>query len=317
PFAEALAEHARSTVSDDLRADLGIGAAPLARLVPMVRERLADIPEPVALQPDEERVRLLDAVTQCLLAIAARAPTVLVLDDLHWADLGTVTLLRYAARFAQRGRLLVLGAYRDVEVGRQHPMTDALAMLPREASYEQLRLSGLDCTTVRELLETVVDQEMPEVLVGTITRETSGNPFFIREVLLHLVETRTLVRESGRWTARTPIAEMRLPDTVRQVIERRLGRLSDAARRLLDVAAGFTQTVHFEVARRIAGMEESQALDALDEALGAQLLAPTADPDRFAFAHALVRHTLYAAQSPPRQVRLHRHIAEAMELVYG
>src|SRR5262249_44397486 len=74
PFAEALAEDARSSVSDDLRADLGIGAAPLARLVPMVRERLADIPEPVALQPDEERVRLLDAVTQCLLAIAARAP---------------------------------------------------------------------------------------------------------------------------------------------------------------------------------------------------------------------------------------------------
>src|SRR5262249_13672571 len=151
------------------------------------------LPEPVALQPDEERVRLLDAVTQWLLATAARTPTVLVLDDLHWADPGTVTLLRYVARFAPRGRLLVLGAYRDVEVDRQHPLADTLGVLPRETGYEQLGLCGLDAAAVRELLEAVSDQDVPQPLVDTIVRETSGNPFFIREVLLHLVETGTLV----------------------------------------------------------------------------------------------------------------------------
>jgi class 3 adenylate cyclase/tetratricopeptide (TPR) repeat protein len=317
PFAEALAEYARIVAPDALHADLRLGAAPLARLVPVLRERLPDIPEPVGLQPEEERVRLLDAVTQCLLAVAARTPMVLVLDDLHWADQGTVSLLRHVARFAPRGRLLVLGAYRDVEVDGAHPLADALGVLPRETTYEQLGLAGLDAAAVRELLEAVADQEVPQPLVDTITRETSGNPFFIREVLRHLVETGTLVREGGRWTARTAIEEMRLPDTVRQVIERRLGRLSDAARRLLEVAAAFTETVHFAVARRVAGLEEARALDALDEALGAQLLTPTVDPDRFDFAHALVRHTLYGAQSPPRQVRLHRQIAEAMEHIYG
>src|SRR5262249_15364947 len=120
PFAEALGEYARAAVAETLRAELGASGPPLARLVPVLRERIQDRPEPVALPPDEERTRLIDAVTQFLLALAVRTPTVLVLDDLHWADAGTVALLRHVARFAPRGRLLVVGAYRDVEVGRAH-----------------------------------------------------------------------------------------------------------------------------------------------------------------------------------------------------
>src|SRR5262249_1346008 len=123
------------------------------RLVPALKERLPDLPEPVPLQPDEERTRLIDAVTQFLLAVAARTPTVLVLDDLHWSDPGTVALLRHVARFAPRGRLLVLGAYRDVEVDREHPLVDALGTLPRETSYDQLALTGLDVAAGREAPE--------------------------------------------------------------------------------------------------------------------------------------------------------------------
>src|SRR5262245_23241826 len=120
PFAEALTEYARRAPVEALRGDLGVGAAALTRIVPELRERLPELTEPVALQPEEERVRLLDAVVQNLLAIAARAPTVVLVDDLHWADHGTVAMLRHVARFARRGRLLVLGAYRDVEIDDQH-----------------------------------------------------------------------------------------------------------------------------------------------------------------------------------------------------
>jgi hypothetical protein len=203
PFVEALAEHARTADPDALRADLGAGAAPLARLVPALRERLPDIPEPVALQPDEERVRLLDAVTQFLIALAARAPLVLVLDDLHWADTATVTLLRHVARFAARNRWLLLGAYRDVEVTAQQPLADALGALPRETTYEHLGLAGLGSTEVEELLEAVADQKVPDALVAAITAETSGNPFFIREVLLHLVEEGKIVRRGCSPTSAT------------------------------------------------------------------------------------------------------------------
>src|SRR5262249_19178896 len=145
----------------------------------------------------------------------------------------------------------------------------------------------------------------------------SGNPFFIREVLLHLVEEGTMVREGDRWSAALAVGAMRIPDTVRQVIARRLGRLGAPSRRLLDVAALFTETVRFGIAAHAAELEESAGLDALDEVLAAQLLRSTSDPHAYEFTHALVRHTLYGTLNPPRRVRLHRQIAEAMERAYG
>ena len=196
PFAEALTEYARRAPAETLRADLGLGAAPLTRLVPELRERLPDLPEPVALQPDEERVRLLDAVVQWLLALAARAPTVVVLDDLHWADHGTVAMLRHVARFARRGRLLVLGAYRDVEIDGQHPLRDALGALPRETSYEQIALAGLDPAAVQELLAT---DRRPEGASGTGHRDHRRRPAAIRSSFARCC---CIWSKRGRWCVR-------------------------------------------------------------------------------------------------------------------
>src|SRR5262249_23118298 len=234
PFAEALTEYALRATPETLRADLGLGTPALTRLGPELRERLPDLPGPGTLPPGGERGRRPDAVVQWLVALAARAPTLVVLDDLHWADHGTVAMLRHVARFAPRGRLLVLGAYRAVEIDGQHPLRDALGALPRETSYEQIALAGPDPAAVQELLTTGADEKAPPALVTAITRETSGNPFFIHEVLLHLVEEGTLVREGGRWNATVDVDAMRIPDTVRRVIARRLGRLGEAARRLMD-----------------------------------------------------------------------------------
>jgi class 3 adenylate cyclase len=317
PFAEALGEFVRTATEETLRGVLGPEAAPLSKLVPALRARVPELPEPVALEPYEERVRLLDTVTQFLLALAARVPTLLVLDDLHWADPGTVALLRHVARFAPRGRLLVLGAYRDVEVDREHPLVEVLGTLPRETSYDQLALAGLDLAAVRTLLESLTDADVPEAWTTTLARETRGNPFFLREVVLHLAEEGALGREGGAWRTVADLDGSGLPETVRQVIERRLGRLSSSAVALLRVAAAFTGSAPFDIARRVAGVAESAALDALDEALAAQLLVATADPQAYDFPHALVRHTLYDALSPARQVRLHREIAEAMEALGG
>ena len=149
PFVEAIAGYAKDADPDALRADLGYGAPPVARLVPSLHERIPDIGEPVPLNPDEERFRLLDAVSQLVIATSARAPVVLVLDDLHWADGGTIAMLRHVARFLPGQRTLVLGAYRDVELDRQHPLADALASLRSEAEYERILVKGLDEGEVR------------------------------------------------------------------------------------------------------------------------------------------------------------------------
>src|SRR5205085_9273665 len=121
PFADALGAHVGTADPGQLRDELGASAAPLAQLVPAVRHALPDVGEPAPVQPDEERFRLLDSVAQFLGACSRRAPVVLCLDDLQWADKGSVAMLRHVARTAGQGRLLILGAYRHDEVGRDHP----------------------------------------------------------------------------------------------------------------------------------------------------------------------------------------------------
>src|SRR5262245_21222694 len=144
PFVEAIETYARAVTPEELRRDLGQGAPPLARLVPSLREQLPAISEPIPLHADEERFRLLDAVSQFLIAASERAPVLLVLDDLHWADRDTIAMLRHVARAVPQHRMLLLGLYRDVELDRQPPLADAMGVIRREAPYEPLYLKGRD-----------------------------------------------------------------------------------------------------------------------------------------------------------------------------
>jgi class 3 adenylate cyclase/tetratricopeptide (TPR) repeat protein len=314
PFGEAIERYARDADVDELREDLGTGAGPIARLVPALREPLGDLPEPETLKPDEERFRLLDAVAQFLHRACVRAPLVLFLDDLHWADQGTITMMRHVARGSAAHRLLVLGAYRDVELDRQHPLADALSALRREVEYERILLKGLDADEVGTLLSTLAEQDVNAALVQAISEETDGNPFFIREVLAHLVEDGKLYREDGQWkSTATTIADLGIPEGVRQVITRRLSRLSADANKIMTAASAFNGGFNFVTLSLVTGLDEGATLDAIDEALDAQLLRPTGQLDHYDFMHALIRHTLYSEMNPSRQVRLHRQIAEAYE----
>ncbi len=315
PFAEAIATYARDAEPDTLRDDLGFGAAPIMRVVAAVRERLPDVPEPTPLQPDEERFRLLDAVSQFLIAVAARSPLVLVLDDLHWADKGTLAMLRHVARFAPQHRLLLLGTYRDVELDAQHPLTEALGAVYRETTCERIALKGLAASEVEQLVaDSDVPTEIRDTVAGTLSAATSGNPFFVREVLHHLAEERQFAREPNDPSA---IAKVGIPDSVRQVLNRRVRRLPAETGRLLTVGAVFAGPFHLGVAAQVAGLDEAAALNALDTALRAQLVRPADSAERYDFTHALIRETLCSELSPSRQVRLHRQIAQAMEQTYG
>jgi class 3 adenylate cyclase len=318
PFGDAIGEYVRAVEPAALRDSLGSGAGVIARIVPTIGEIITGLDEPAPLQPDEERFRLLDAVAQFLIAISSRAPVLLVLDDMHWADRGTITMLSHVARFISKHSMLILGAYRDVDLDRQHPLADALSALRRETEYERILLKGLEPGEVGTLISTIGEQEANPALVQAISDETEGNPFFIREVLLHLVEDGKLYREGGEWrsTAQS-IADLGIPEGVRQVISRRLSRLSATANKLLTAASGFDGAFRFDIAAEAAGLEEAEGLDALDEALDAQVVRPTGEPDAYAFTHALIRSTLYTEMNPSRQVRLHRHIAESMERVFG
>jgi class 3 adenylate cyclase len=314
PFAEALDAYVTMASPDQLRADLSTAGGVLAQLVPALRTVLPDLPEAVPLPPDEERFRLFEAATEFLLRCSERRPLLLCLDDLHWADKGSVGMLRHLARQVVRRRVLVAGTYRDAEVGDGHPLADALGAFPRETTFEKIRLEGLGAEATAALLGAFGDQEVEDRVGAAWSKETAGNPFFIAELARYLTEEGLLYRAAdGRWTTDRPLAELPLPDSVRDVVARRMARLGDGARKLLSVASAFEGPFRFEVVASVADLSEDDALDAVDEALAARALDPAGPTDTYLFHHALIRHTLYEQLSPSRTVRLHRRVAEALE----
>jgi hypothetical protein len=268
--------------------------------------------EPLPVTRDVETARLHDAVGQMLGRLAGSSPVALVVEDLHWADEATVGLLRALARVATRTRLVVIGTYRETDLDRRHPFANALPLLQREAEPTRIVLDGLGPEDVHTLLERLSGQEVPLDFAALLATETEGNPFFLRETLLHLVEEGRLRVENGVWVA-DGAGNLGIPAGVRDVIGRRLSRLSPDANRLLGAGALFEVSFPLAVAAAVTDIDEDRALDAIDEALDARVVAATDEFDRYAFTHALFRHTLVEELNPSRQVRMHRAIAEAIE----
>ena len=316
PFVEAL----RHYVSCAAEHRLGRYAGDLTRLLPELPDLVAGLPEPLRSDPETERYRLFDALVGWLSAVSTEAPVLLVLDDLHWAAKPTLLLLRHVLRSAEPLRLLVVGTYRDSEVGRGHPLSDLLAELRRDGEVERLAISGLDAAGVTAFVEAAaghsLDDEEAQELPRLVWRETEGHPFFVAEVLRHLSESRAIEQQDGRWVLRSDLGELRIPEGVRDVVGRRLSLLAESTNQLLSVAAVVGLEFEPAVVERAGGVGEDELLAALDEATAARLLIEVSGT-RYRFGHALVRATLYDELSGARRVALHRRVAQAIESVHG
>jgi predicted ATPase len=183
--------------------------------------------------PQSERYRLFEAVDLFLAAASRAAPVLVLLDDLHWADAPSLALLRHLARSPRPAALLLVGTYRETELARTHPLAELLADLRRQPRVERVLLRGLSEAELGSLVAARAEHEAPSGFVSALYAETEGNPFFAEEVLRHLVEAGVLRREGGRWTADRPLAELGLPQGVREVVGRRLARFSELANQTL------------------------------------------------------------------------------------
>lgn len=316
PFVEALEELVRS-VSDP--ALLGRHAGELARLAPDIAQQVPGLAVPLQSDPETERYRLFDAVVAWLAALSARDPVLLVLDDLHWAEKPTLLLLRHLVRSPEPMGLLVVGTYRDTDLDRSHPLAEVLADLRREHGVERLALAGLDVAGIAELMTNAAGDRMDlraEELAQLLWSETEGNAFFVQEILLSLVESGRLVQRDGVWTTDLELGELGIPEGVREVVGRRLSRLSDTVNAVLSVASVVGRAVDVDVLLAVSGLGDNAVLDALDEASAAALLRERAS-GTYEFAHALVRSTLYDELSATRRARRHRQIGEFLETQGG
>ena len=290
----------------------------LGRIVPELARRAPDAPRPTDTDPDTERLLLFEAVVDILQRTAEPQPLVALVDDAHWADSGSVNLLRHVvSHLDPDAHILVLVTYRDTDIDRSHPLSGALADLYRAAGAERISLRGLDESGMRAFLEAAGGTPLESAgieLARRLAAETDGNPFFVTEVLRHLVETGALVQVDGVWVGTVAPGEAGLPEGVRDVVGQRLSRLSDETNELLRTAAVFGREFDVGLVAAASQVDEDVAFDRLDEAVAVQLVDEIEGiPGRLSFAHALVRQTLLEELSTNKRVRLHRKIAELLD----
>jgi len=320
PFAEALRHYIAVTSPEQLRAEVGPLGGELVRIVPEIAARVPGLKEPMRGDADTERFRLFDSVTDVLSEMSAVRPVVLVLDDLHWADKPTLLLLRHLLRSATPMRLLVLATYRDTDLDRSHPLSAVLADLRSQPGVERLDLQGLDESEITVLMTRTAghDLDRPGLdLARALYEETDGNPFFVGEVLRHLAESGVISQHEGRWTT-SARGEFGIPEGIREVVGRRLSRLSDDLNRALAVAAVIGPVFDLATVEASGGPGGDELFDALDEASQAGLIREVPGAaGRYAFAHALVRSALYEELTTNRRVRMHWRVGEVLETRYA
>jgi class 3 adenylate cyclase len=321
PFVEALRHLVDHVEASELPQRLGRYAGELERLLPGLRERLLDAPPPLRSDPETELYRLFEAVTGWLAASSRREPVLVILDDLQWAAKPTLLLLRHVARSPEATRLLIVGTYRDTELHHDHPLVELLADLRRQTGIERVSLSGFDQAAVADFMARAAGHEMDDeglALARAIHAETEGNPFFVREILRHLTETEAIVQRDGRWVTSLAVEELGIPEGVREVVGRRVSRLSSDADRVLRVAAVVGTAFELPVVQAAGAIDEEAVFSAVEEAIAARLVLEIPGPAaRHRFTHALVRDTLYEQLSAARRVALHRRVAEVIEELHA
>jgi class 3 adenylate cyclase len=312
-----LVEHIPDDMLDRCVERFGGEVARLARNLP---RRVPEAAAPQSSDPETERFLLFAAVAGMLRTASGSRPMCVVLDDLHSADGQTIALLKHVVRTVAQDPLLVIVTYRDSELTKDHPLTAALADLHQIDGVQRLPLDGLYVDEVSELMSAAAGHELDQdgrALASEITSQTGGNPFFVGEILRSLVESEMLVFDegTGRWKTGRSTA-MRLPQSVRDVIERRAQRLGDEVRELLVPAAVIGNSFDVELLSELVDIGEGVVLDRLEAAVAASLLVESTDRiGRFSFVHALINECLYEGLGATRRAKLHHRVALALETV--
>ncbi len=297
--------------------------AELVALAPELRARFPAVAVNPILEPLAERERLCESLAALCSALAASAPLLLFLDDLHWADSGTLYVVRQLARVAARQRILLVLTYREIELEESGALNDLLYNLTREHLATRIKLSRLTREETRQMLETLFSGPVADELADGIFQETEGNPFFVEEVCRALLQDDRLSLQDGRWQAQVAIQELRIPQSVRLAIQIRVAKLPEQAQDILRMAAVLGREFPFDTLSAALALDEDQVIEALELASRAQLISehrPSNPAERgrpgelsFVFEHALIPATLRDGVSSLRLQRMHRRAASAYE----
>jgi class 3 adenylate cyclase/tetratricopeptide (TPR) repeat protein len=295
-----------------LQEALGDVAPEIALIAPALRRIFPDIPPPVELPAELARRYVWNSFGEFVGRAAQGQPLLVVLEDLHWADESSLLLTEHLAGLLPEMPVLILGTYRDVEVDHSHPLNRVIERLGRQHLLERISLRRLSLDGVGAMLRGLAGQPAPEELTQVIHRETEGNPFFVEEVYLHLVESGVLLDERGRLRHDLRLDEVSVPESIRLVVGQRLDRLTSSTYEVLVAAAVSGRMFTPEIVGEVAGINADALVEAFAEAQRARLVAPGKVPGELMFSHELIRQTVLSGVSAAKRQRLHLRTANAI-----
>jgi len=320
PFVEILENFVdRAPDLDGLRLALGGQGPELARLLPNLRNLLPELPAPLDLPPAQARRHLFNCFFDFVARIASAQPTLIVLEDLHWADDSTLSLLDHLVQRLSDLPLMLIGTYRDAELDVTRPLAKTLEDLLRGRLATRVSLKCLPLDEVAAMLKSLSGKSPPAAVVGEIFAETEGNPFFVEELFRHLEEENRLYDLLGQFHAQLRIGELDAPPSVRLVVARRLARLGDLTQRTLATAAVIGRLFSLEILQASSEADADSILECVEEAEKAGLIfsAGELSKARFEFSHELIRQAVISGLSAARCQRLHLAVAESIERTYS
>ncbi len=296
PVAEALRALGRQLPTEALAEVVGSAGPSVAHLVPELGQALAS--GDAATRPDWVAARMLEAVLGVLGRVADRMPTLLIVEDIHWADRSTRDVISFVARTARNERLLVIGTYRTDEIHRRHPLRPWLAEMERTPRVERIAVLRLDTVAVAGLIGAIRAEPADEVLTRMIADRSDGNPFYAEELL----------------AAGAIDAPSRLPEDLRDVLLTRVGALSDDVTSLLGIAAVGGRSIQHDLLRDVAAIDEQAVEASMREAVTAGIVEAVDDGSTasYAFRHALLHEAVYDDLLPTERRRHHAAYATAI-----
>jgi DNA-binding winged helix-turn-helix (wHTH) protein len=276
------------------------------------------------------RERMLREIGETLETITSEKPLVLVLEDMQWADPSTLDLISALARRRQSAKLILIGTYRPVDIVlSDHPLEALKRALLIHRLCREIALKPLEEAEVAEYLASESEgAAVPEGFARLIYRHTEGNPLFMVAVLEHMQVRGLIAVENGTWQIRVPLDKIDLeaPESLRQMIEVQIERLSEEERRVLEVAS-VTGALFTSPVRATAADTDPEGFEDLCEGLARRhQIVRSVDsqefPDgttsaRYEFVHALYREVLYQRLSPERRARIHLRVGERLEALYA
>lgn len=265
--------------------------------------------------PETERLRLFESLTEFFVQLSRKIPVVLFLDDLQWAP--ALDFLHYLLRNISRERILLLAACRSDELKRDNDLWHTLLAIQREPICQVLRLDPFAPGAVAQLADATLGGAIAPSLASAIAVRSGGNPFFVEEIVKLLREQKALMPTDSGWEL-TASHRIHLPDSVKRIINERIGRLGKPANELLTLAAVIGRQFTQGLLQTLAAMDEESVADVLDrcEDAGIVLAAPASANDGYKFSHDLIQEALYESIGAAQRRRYHLAIAQVLEKVH-